>query len=781
MLVPLGLAGWVTPGWAEVENAAAPIAVGGFWIPQGPAPTADAQADALPNKAVSGAIQVVAPHPTRANTIYVGAANGGIWKTNNATSQNVLWRQLTDFQTSLSIGSLEFDPTDPPRNTLVAGVGQYSSFGDGGPTAGIYRTTNGGNSWTLINGGGTLANKRIGGVAARGATLVAAVDRATPNNLANVGVFRSIDGGATFTQISTGNGAATGLPGGLALDLAGDPNNNNRLYTAMLFATLVGGQNGIYRSDDIGGTWIKVSPPALDAQIISGGTSDVEIVVGKTGAIAVAIANSGRLAAVWHSADGGTTWNNLGVPTTTEAGGVVFGAHPGAQAIIHLSIAADPTNQNLVYVGGDRQPAFTEGVGFVDPVWPNSIGASDFTGRIFRGDASAPAATRWVHITHSNTLGPAGGGTASNTAPHADSRKMAFDAQNNLIETDDGGIYKRTKPKNNTGDWFSLNGNLQNYEFHSIGYDSFSNISFGGAQDNGTPVQDQSFKFAWSLLFGGDGGDVAADATSSATISYRYNSAQNLGGFLRTEWDAANELVAFTFPALTVLGGGAPIVPQFVTPVELNGVDPTRLVIGGANSVYESLDQGDTVVEAGPGLRTNGTGTEPIAYGAAGNPDAIYVGSTDRIFVRTGAYPAPFSQSLTYPGAGRTVTDLVLDPADAARAFVINTGQVFFTTDSGATWTNATGNLPTLNPGLLRSVVYVSSFFGDAVIVGTQNNVFLARESDGYAVWEQLGNFLPVVPVFDLSYDPKLDLLVAGTLGRGAFLLPGIQFAIKGF
>ena len=135
----------------------------------------------------------------------MGAVNGGIWLTLNATSRDVKWFRLTDSQSSLSIGALEFDPTDPFRLTLVAGIGQFSSFGRaGGARNGLLRTTNGGLFWRAIDGGGVLINKNIAGVAARGRTLVVAVNTATPFTFPNIGIWRSTDGGATFTQIATG-------------------------------------------------------------------------------------------------------------------------------------------------------------------------------------------------------------------------------------------------------------------------------------------------------------------------------------------------------------------------------------------------------------------------------------------------------------------------------------------------------------------------------------------------------------------------------------------------
>jgi len=203
------------------------------------------------------------------------------------------------------------------------------------------------------------------------------------------------------------------LPSGGAYDLAGDPSNSARLFTNA-------GTNGVYRSDDTGGSWIKVSNAAMDALI--GTASRVEVSVGMTNNVYVAIVGGvGRLTGLFRSGDGGGVWVALDLPTTTESG-VVAGIHPGSQGATNLSIAADRTNANVVYIGGDRQPYVTEFTTGLPPWWPNSIGANDFSGRLFRVDASRAVGTQAVHITHTNTT--------SSSSPHADSRDMAIDANN---------------------------------------------------------------------------------------------------------------------------------------------------------------------------------------------------------------------------------------------------------------------------------------------------------------------------------------------------------------
>jgi len=703
------------------------------WVSQGPAPTRQGQNEGIANGEVAGAVNAVAPHPTDPNIVYIAAVNGGIWKSSNAMAVTPTWQRQTDFQASLTMAAIEFDPTDATNQTLLAGIGQNSSFADGGALTGLLRTTNGGATWTVVNGGGVLNNVTVTAVAPRGNTLVIAT-RIT-------GIRRSTDGGVTWTTIS--GAAGSGLPAGSSIDLASDPTNQARLFTNA-------GSGGIFRSTDTGATWTRVSSAAMNT-MMAGGVGNIEIAVGRNNNVYVAIVTGGTLAGIFRSGDGGTNWTAMDLPNNS---------HPGAQGNIHLSLAADPNNHNIVYVGGDRQPS----------PFPNAIGANDFSGRLFRGDASRPAGSQFVHLTHSNALGPAGGGTANGSAPHADSRDMDVAANGVLIETDDGGIYRRTNPQNNTGDWFTMNGNLQTAEFHSVAWDAQSNIVIGGAQDTGTPEQITTGNPPFRSVTTADGGVVTIDDITTPGFSTRYASTWNLQNFRRRVYNAANVLQSQVFPLLTPVGGSAPMAVQFYTPVKSNNVTGTRLIFGGNNGVYESLNQGDTINAIAPGVVANGSGPHTIAYGAAGNPDMLYVGAGTRVFVRTGPAPAALTASATYPGTG-FVLGVAINPGNPQDAVVVDSAAVFRTTDAGATWTTLTGNLATLTPGPLRSIAFANATADGAVIVGADRGVFIARGCGGFAVWQRLGVGLPTVPVLELEYDVADRILLAGTLGRGAWTL----------
>lgn len=533
----------------------------------------------LPENPVVGAVQTVVaepPDPARPDkpeVLYVGTVNGGIWKTEDAGQPVPHWAPLTDIQNSLSIGALDMDPTDATHRTLVAGLGTFSNFfSTGGPLTGLLRTKDGGKTWEelgskapvallpLVAGG--LVGANISGVASRGTTILV-----TANGGANgPGVYRSTDDGASFTLMS----GARNLGVGPVSDLVGDPQNPQRFFVGILPSPANAGQGGIFRTDDAGATWQNVSgitAAAINRQVpgSTAATNNIEFAVHLNPAtnshvLYAGIVFNGRLGffdtATQQFVDGvfrsvinddpaQTVWSNMNAPQTTE-NGKPEGVNPeegeeeeegGGQGAVNFSIVADPTDPTLVYVGGDRQQG---------PVpQPNSIGATDFSGRLFRGKFDpANQTTQWVHLTNSNTLGAPGGGTSNNSSPHADSREMIF-SRGSLIETDDGGIYRRTSPADNTGRWQSLNGDLQVSEVHDIAWDNISNVLMIGNQDTGSSEQIATESLTWNSITTADGGDVGVGFVSAggSEQSIRYSSTQELSGFRWRAFDSSKSRV----------------------------------------------------------------------------------------------------------------------------------------------------------------------------------------------------------------------------------------------
>ena len=765
---------------------------GGRWVAQGPGPILNGQVEnVVPDNEVVGAVHTVLAHPTDRDILYIGATNGGIWRTDDATSMRPTWRPLTDHASSLSIGALVFDAEDV--NTIVAGIGRYSSFGGaGGDRVGLLLSRDAGETWREVRHPlfGPLQN--VSGLAVRGDRIVATTALSTG------GVFRSTDGGATWAT-------APDLPlATQAFDLVTDPTDADRLYLTMQ-------GRGVFRSDDGGASWHDASSHdqilsnAFRSTVTRGGqfgdNNNAELAVGADGRVFVAVLVAGQANYIGFTDDQGGTWTAMDLPLTLELGDAVDGLNPrfkpGAQGAIHFSILVDPEDSDRVYVGGDRQNLHFEVMEDGRFLVHNSLGAFDFSGRLFRGDAGVPAtgevpSPQWEHLTHrADVAAIPGGGTASSSSPHADSREMVLDAGGDLIEVDDGGVYRRTSPKDNTGDWFSLNGNLQVSEMHNIAYDPVAKMLIGGNQDTGTPDQRQPGP-VWMTLSSADGGDVAVDASEAPERSYRYSSYQFFGGFRRSVYAADGSLLGIEAPALELNGEFIYFLDpnfDFVQRFSLNAVDPRRAVIG-AVSVYETFDRFETLTEAASLRRNALERATATAYGCPDNPDLLYfahgsaLNRSGLITVRRGfgEDDAPTPDDLQVTGyVGGSVRAIAIDQDDCDTVYAINDQRVHTSNDGGETWRDITGNLANapVNFADLHAIEIIPAggFFGldSAVVVGGRAGVHVMfPRVEG--LWFSMNGSLPHAPVWDMDYSTEDNALFAATLGRGAWRLdPGPQ------
>jgi hypothetical protein len=229
-----------------VEQFVTPV-----WDDEGPGPIGDGQAvlpvpgDAVFFNPVTGAIEAVATHPDRAGTILVGTTGGGIWKTDDAASGSPTWSAKTDQFASLAISAIAYDRTNP--DIVYAGTGDTSSFfNQGGTAIGLLKSEDGGETWKVLPAA-NLENKPISAIVANGQTVLVAT------NFDADGIYRSTNGGQSFTAVH--QVAGTNLPGqiGGVSDLVAPPLDPARNPEFILYAGVPA--IGIYRSDDGGVTW----------------------------------------------------------------------------------------------------------------------------------------------------------------------------------------------------------------------------------------------------------------------------------------------------------------------------------------------------------------------------------------------------------------------------------------------------------------------------------------------------------------------------------------------
>ena len=593
------------------------------------------------------------------------------------------------------------------------------------------------------------------------------------------------------------------------LDVAGDPSDVNRAYVVVGGAT-----GGVFRTDDLGAHWTNVTNlAAITTQLTSANFTNARLAVSAAAPnpVYLAIADSGQLSGVFWSSNLGVMWTAMDLPQTPDTDSAFKGQpapqgiNPGRQASSNLTIATDPSNPNLVYIAGDRQP--DDGAGGA-PFPANSVGATNYSARIFRGNTSiaptgAVPSPQWTPLTSNGTMNT-GPGTGS--SPHADSRAMVID-NGQLLYSCDGGIFEETNPTTTTGNWVSVNGalmgannGLQVTQFTSvISYDSNSNIIFGGAQDTGTPQESATGSMVYQDQTQADGPFTAVDdLTTPGGTSHRYI------GFGRVDYSNANVNLGTgigLIPAGGVAGftGFTGLAVSTVAPAAGNS---TRVVIfnggnpgPGGTALFLSDNAGiATTTGPGPGgivytqiltgagwggvnvLNGSGNGTAGIfaiavggTLGGVANQDVLYAGSGSDVFLRSTA-GGTLSQTPAQPAGAGTIQSIAVDPDDWRIAYVTDGSSVFQTTDAGAHWATITGNLRDNNIHTVNVIDGTGVHAGvRAILVGETDGVFRELSNDPN-VWTKFGPNFPDSSVWGVAYSSVSNgVLVAGTSGRGAF------------
>ena len=731
----------------------------------------------------TGAIEAIAVDPANIDHVFVGTINGGVWETNDATKPSPLWTTTTDQLPSLAISAIAISPTN--ANVVYAGTGSYSSFNSvGGQGVGLYKTVDGGANWTHL-GFSTFNGMRIRSVIPTIGNNGATVFVATTDTLGTDtgGIYRSDNAGDTWTRLSGRNG----LPNAGVSHLASFPIDNTRIG---FYASVVTGPGvGLYRSVDSGQSWQlitnNIAPSVGNAIRI-----EFSVSAAQTAPVYVGLIDANKnLINVFRSTEGADGIDNNGTGGVDEPAEVFWRAISntppvlGGQGHIHFSILADKDDGNIVYIGGAGSPTKR--------------------GNLFRGNSSTRT---WTALSQPG---------AGNTAPHPDSRDMVF-AGNDILQADDGGIYRLVNPRGlgTATAWESALGDLGNAELFSVALDNRNNslptddVILAGAMDNGS--SERSASGSWAQTLAGDG--MVVQATNILTPVH-YFSSQHFGSFVKRVGGARVVGVPRRVeeaPPDTVLSPqfDQSMVSIFEVQYQLHATNPNRILVGSKERLYESFDGGDSFFSIGrvfdgrPLPVPNLTGTVvSLAYGSAANVDVAYVGTdTGDIFIRKelGIFGDPFplgeftrtnffiADGIDLPAADDDPMDIVSDPQNPMRAFAVTTSAVFMTVN-GMDWTRITDDLLKLAlPGSnvdLQSIELVNDdtpdFQDDVILVGGLGGVFRRRAvAVAGPKWSEYGAGLPNVLVTDMEYDRPSDTLLVGTFGRGAWSVPQVRSTI---
>jgi VCBS repeat-containing protein len=688
------------------------------WTPIGPAPiTNGGTPGGLP---VSGRITGIAADPSNANTIYIAAAGGGVWKTTDANDPSPNWTPLTDNLTDgsglpipLFTGAVTVDPQN--SNIIFVGTGESNNSGDSFYGRGILKSTDGGSTWTFNDNGGAFERATVQKIVVNPSNdqiVYAVVDDFGSNGVTgHAGIYKSTDGGSTWSNTTAGISTFDEYS-----DLVIDPNTPSTLY--MTVGTFFGATiNGVYKSTNGGGTWNILlgagngNTNGRYALAISSDSTNLYV------SIAFPTSNPstpGQLKAFLNSTDGGATFVNRTPSTPNYMGASVFG-----QGWYDTTLAVAPGHSNEVFAGGS------------DNGGSQGIIETTNNGRV------------WSSITSD----------VNGNGPHTDHHAAAFDANGNFLDGDDGGIF-RFNPS--TGLWTDLNGNLNTIQFTGIALDPTDpNIAYGGSQDNGTEKYTGSL--GWTAIAGGDGGFTRVDPFNPNTIYQEFTSDS-----IRRSDDGGN---SFTFIGGTIQGNTV----NFYAPYILDPGTPNRILYG-ADWLNESLDEGNSWNAIGVaginGFNPNDSDISAIAT-ARTDSNTIYVATNDgEIFATTSD-----GASWTDDGNFGSIHDLTVDPTNSQIAYAVaniftgGPAHVFQTTNGGGSWTDISGNLPDV-PVWSIAVDPTGGLTGNTPLyIGTDTGVY--RSTDNGATWNVFGTGMPNVQVVSLDFQDGLEILGAGTHGRG--------------
>jgi hypothetical protein len=729
----------------------------GVWHLTGPQPTNVPFGGGGGSPTASGRVTAVAVDTTDANglTIYSGAAAGGVWKT---TDGGANWTPLTDNQLSLAVGSIAIDPTN--NQTIYVGTGEDTLNQDSFQGTGVLKSTDGGAHWTQI-GASTFAGpfnsatggSRIGTIAVDPANNQIVLAGALIPTLNQSGIYRSIDGGVTWTLVVAGDAPGTSV----VFDPAGT------IAYAAVGSPLGSSTNGIYKSTDHGATWITLTGGLPTSNL---GRIELTIAPSTTGAAATVYA------AVADS-NGGSS-NLLGLFVTTNAGvsWTQLTATPNfclTQCWYDIAVAVHPTNPNFVVVGGLALFKSTDG----GVTWSSdSNGPTDFT--------TGSTAARPHSDTHALVFTPLI--TTNSNLPR-------------LYTGDDGGVYRTDDPTPVHPVWVDLNATLALTQFYPGTTSSVSdeNYGFGGTQDNN--IQLFSGTLDWTAVQScGDGGFTAVDQSTPTTI-YAGCSAFGTPKLKKSVFYGA--VASFNAAETEISASGDQM--QFIPPLAIDGNNSSVLYFGTCR-IWQTTDgaatwhaiTGDLGLFNDPGCPPSGGLGYITTIDVSQQSSGIVLAGTNsgKVWETTNATLGTAStwnnidhgllpiRSITAARSKKSdltgnIAYVTLSGFGSCSGCGTTPGHVFKTIDGGTTWKDISGNLPDAPVNDIL-VDHSDNPTFDALYIATDVGVFTCADPESAtpcSSWTVTGDQLPNSPVLSLSMRRVSRILRAATHGRSMWAI----------
>jgi photosystem II stability/assembly factor-like uncharacterized protein len=645
-----------------------------------------------------GRVNCIAFHPTNANTFWVGTPAGGLWKTTNGGAS---WTTNTDRLPVLGVSGIAIDPSNPNTMYIATGDGNLGSLsgltgGAEGDTKsiGVLKSTNGGNTWTMTGLNWSVTSAKL-------------INRIiiNPNNpqilmvAASDGIWRTTNGGNTWSNVQSGY---------YFIDMELKPNDPTIVYAATFSYN---GNTRIFRSLNSGASWTAVAVlPGVIRINLAVTPAWPELVD------ALCVNAQSGLAGLWYSENSGGSFSQyfFGSNSNNILHNSYNASGAGGQGHYDLAYAINPRNSNDTWVGGVN-------------TWNSTDGGGLFYLK-----------TMWNDHPSINPFGV--------PVVHADKHFLAFHPllNNTLFECNDGGIYTTSDGGNS---WTDLSNGLEISQIYRIGVSqTISNNIICGLQDNGSR---EIYDNKWYEQTGGDGMECIIDYQDADT---EYASYAN-GVIYRTYDFWKNR---------TTISDNIPGQPRgaWVIPFVIHPTNPS-ILFAGYHRLYRTNNQGNSWTAISPVL--TGDVLRSVAV-APSNPNTLYVATYDTLFLTTNGGTNWFYVPAGIPNA--KISYITVAPNDSRRLYVTLSGysqgnKVFMSPDAGNSWFNYSGSLPNVP---VNCIVYQKNT-NEGLYVGTDVGVFYTDGSLNDWVPYQTG--LPNVVVTELEISYNNRKLWAATFGRG--------------
>jgi photosystem II stability/assembly factor-like uncharacterized protein len=678
---------------AQAERARTLLEAGETWEPLGPA-TMTMLSWVMGR--VSGRVAALAVHPTDENTLYLGGASGGVWKTTNGGSS---WTPILDSVGTLTIGSVAVDAANP--DVVWVGTGERQGSCSSYFGLGLFRSANGGTTFEARNGTAPagLDLSYIVSIALHPSdpqTLLVSGDAFCQGGTRLAGgVFRTTDGGATWQRVLSGTGS----------DVVYEPGNPNVVYAAMT-------SDAVYKSTNGGLTWALASTGMVTGSALG----RVRLAMAPSDPQSLYALSSNDL--LYRTTNGATSWTQVNADACE------------GQCTYNLCLDVHPSDPSTLLVGTIRFALSANG-----------------------GTTLTPLTTTW--------------GSAQKVHQDIHALRYSRTNGNRFWVAGDGGIWRSDDGGAN---FTNLNGNLELTQFYDVALDPNDPARvFGGAQDNSSSGRFSGQQWDVTVVTGDGFVNLVDPLTPSRVFQTSYPSGGTPSVYRSTSGGSPG-----TFGRLATNGivAGEPF--PWVTPLSM----VAGTVFVGSHSVYRAAANQTTGSFTWTKIADNLTGgsslsvlqtytnlTRPWEFSAE-----AYAGSSNgRIFRSWNALaPTPVWTEITGSYPGGYVSDVAADPYSPLRVFVtrgaFGLSRLYRSSDGGATWAAVGSGLPNVP----ANAVAVDPFDPQRVFVGTDVGVFESLDEGDTFLPFSLGMPSGLV-VTDLEIDDNPHVLVAGTYGRGAY------------